>query len=273
MTQQLLRAGLSLDAAHYALCYLRNFIGAIIVYYGTAALFHLVIYNVLDEAVWKDRPRPTAAIMWHQVKLAQASMVLYVMLPVVDEYLIENNFTPLVYYTIDEIGGWTNYLLYTALYFAVVEVGIYWMHRKLHTNKLLYKHLHLKHHQYNQPDTLTPWASIAFHPMDGILQASPYVFALWLVPCHYPTHFAMLFFTAIWATYIHDAMEYNPRVLGFALVMGSRYHTMHHTHYTCNYGQMLTLCDRLWGTFREPDTAKWRSPTGTRGNGRAQKSL
>jgi Delta7-sterol 5-desaturase len=259
ITERLLQLGCSLDMAHYVLCYLRNFIGALVVYYGTAAAFHYVIYIQHGSTFFQDRPMPSAAIMWHQIKLAQASMILYVLLPVVDEFLVESGYTPLVYYTLSDIGGLHWYLLYTALYFLVVEIGIYWMHRTLHTNKVLYKYLHLKHHIYNAPDTLTPWASIAFHPLDGILQASPYVFALWLVPCHYPTHFALLFFTAIWATYIHDSMEYNPLLWGVPVIMGSRYHTMHHTHYSCNYGQVLTLCDWFWGTLREPDTQKWKT--------------
>lgn len=49
---------------------------------------------------------------------------------------------------------------------------IYWMHRTLHTNKFLYKYVHALHHKYNSPETLSPWASIAFNPLDGILQVT-----------------------------------------------------------------------------------------------------
>jgi lathosterol oxidase len=236
-------------------CYARNFVGAMLVYYGTAGLFHYVLYIQQVDTLFENRRIPTAATMWHQVQLAQASMILYVLLPVLDEYIIESGYTPLVYYTMSEVGGWFYYLIYTSLYFALVEIGIYWMHRTLHTNKFLYRHLHVTHHQYNQPHTLTPWASIAFHPLDGILQASPYLMVLWVMPCHYATHFFLLFHSAIWATYIHDGMAYNPH----AYIMGSKYHTLHHTHYACNYGQMLTFCDSFWGTLREPDVEKWKT--------------
>ena len=240
--------------AHYILCYIRNFIGSIIVYYGVAAIFHYFCYvhPISKETFEKrGRVRPSSKIMWDQVKLAQASMILYVMLPVVDEFLVESGWTR-AYFTIAEIGGWSNYIMYMVLYFALVEIGIYWMHRTLHTNKWMYKNIHMLHHKYNKPETLTPWASIAFHPLDGILQASPYVGALPIVPCHYLTHFFLLFFSAIWATYIHDAMDLN-----IDPIMGSKYHTVHHTHYIYNYGQVFTFCDRIWGTFREPD-----GPTG-----------
>eukprot|EP00540_Astrosyne_radiata_P011815 CAMPEP_0116839160 /NCGR_PEP_ID=MMETSP0418-20121206/9612_1 /TAXON_ID=1158023 /ORGANISM="Astrosyne radiata, Strain 13vi08-1A" /LENGTH=217 /DNA_ID=CAMNT_0004469239 /DNA_START=372 /DNA_END=1025 /DNA_ORIENTATION=- len=194
---------------------------------------------------------PTTDVMLDQIKLAQSSLFLYVVFTVADEFLIEQGYTR-VYYTISEIGGWAHYVMFTVLYFALVEIGIYWMHRTLHTNKFLYKHVHKLHHKYNKPETLTPWASIAFHPLDGILQASPYVMCLPLVPCHYLTHVLMLFFTAVWATYIHDALDFNVDP-----IMGSKYHTVHHTHYIYNYGQVFTFCDQIWGTFKVPD-----GPTG-----------
>lgn len=244
----------SLEWAHYILCYMRNFVGAMIVYYGVAAIFHYFCYMHPgnDETFEKrGRKRPSAAIMWDQIKLAQASLTLYVLLPVFDEWLVEQGWTQ-TYHTVAEIGGWANYAFYMVLYFALVEIGIYWMHRTLHTNKFLYKHVHMLHHKYNSPETLTPWCSIAFHPLDGILQACPYVLCLPIVPCHYLTHFVLLFFTAVWATYIHDAMDLN-----IDPIMGSKYHTVHHTHYIYNYGQVFTFCDRIWNTYREPD-----GPTG-----------
>jgi lathosterol oxidase len=245
----------SIELGHYLLCYVRNLIGGCLVYYGTAAAFSYFCYMYPPlESTWDDRKRPTRAIIWDQIRLAQASLFIYTMLPVLDEYLVENGYTK-VYFTVQEIGGMGMYILSHLFYFSLVEIGIYWMHRTLHTNKFLYKHVHMLHHKYNRPDTLTPWASIAFHPLDGILQASPYVLFLPIAPCHYVTHVAMLFFTAIWATYIHDSMDFNVWE-----IMGSKYHTVHHTHYIYNYGQVFTFCDRFWGTFKEPE-----GPTGVTG--------
>jgi lathosterol oxidase len=181
-------------------------LGGVVIYYGTAAAFSYHIYVAKGDEIFKNRKRPTLEIMWDQIKLAQSSLFLYVLLPVVDEYLIEQGYTR-VYYTVDEIGGIGWHVLTHVAYFSLVEIGIYWMHRTLHTNKFLYKHVHMLHHKYNRPDTLTPWASIAFHPLDGILQASPYVICLPLVPCHYVTHVCMLFFTAIWATVCFSVLE------------------------------------------------------------------
>ena len=34
---------------------------------------------------------------------------------------------------------------------------------------------------------------------------------------------------------------------------GCAHHTDHHLHFSCNYGEYLTLWDRVGGSFREPD--------------------
>ena len=186
-----------IEWTHYILCYLRNFIGAMLVYYGTGAIFHYFCYvHPMSKEIFKDRVRPSSETIWHQIKLSQRSMFCYVLLPAIDEFLIESGLTR-TYYTIEEIGGWPKHIATMIIYFAFVEIGIYWMHRTLHTNKWLYKNVHMCHHQYKKAETLTPWASIAFNPIDGMLQASPYVGALFLVPCHYLTHFGLLFFTAV----------------------------------------------------------------------------
>lgn len=244
----------NVECAHYLLCYLRNSVAGMFVYYGTAGIFHYFCYvHPMSKQTFEEqqRTRPSWETIKGQIKLSQASLTIYTMLPVFDEWMIESGYTK-VYFTVEEIGGWLPHLGVMAFYFLCVEINIYWMHRTLHTNKFLYKHIHLKHHEYNKPETLTPWASIAFHPLDGILQASPYVYLMTFIPCHYLSHICMVFSTAIWATYIHDAMDWNVDP-----IMGSKYHTVHHTHYIYNYGQIFTLCDWFWGTLKVPD-----GPTG-----------
>ena len=237
---------------HYVLCYLRNFLLASLVYWALGAVFHYHCYiHPRAKRLFANRPMPSKEVIWDQISLAQGSLILYTLYTIVDESLIEEGYTQ-VYHTIDEIGGWLNYLFFTVVYFCCVEVCIYWMHRTLHTNKILYKHIHLRHHIYNKAEMMSPWASLAFHPLDGILQASPYTWVMPFVPCHFLTHFIFLFFTALWATYIHDGLDWNVDP-----IMGSKYHTVHHTHFIYNYGQVFTFCDRFWGTFREPE-----GPTG-----------
>ena len=108
-------------------------------------------------------------------------------------------------------------------------------------------HTHTHSHQYFKREQLSPFASIAFNPIDGMMQAAPHVLATLVLPTNVYVHLGMFFFTAIWATYIHDAVDGDTDP-----VMGSRYHTKHHTHLACNYGQFFTFCDSFWGTLWLP---------------------
>ena len=60
--------------------------------------------------------------------------------------------------------------LYFVLYMASVEFGVYWNHRLLHEIKWAYQWLHRPHHVFNKEHTLSPWAGLAFNPLDGIMQ-------------------------------------------------------------------------------------------------------
>ena len=49
------------------------------------------------------------------------------------------------------------------LYISLVEFGVYWAHRLLHDMNWGYRLLHSIHHKYNKENTLSPFASLAFH--------------------------------------------------------------------------------------------------------------
>lgn len=238
----------SYHRAHYALVYARDLAAGLLLYYTIGITWSLAIYFLGKDRFFPDGVMPSTPVILDQILLSTCSFPVYAALPVFSEWLCEKKYVN-VYYTIDEIGGLHMYVAYTLLYLVFVEIGIYWMHRTLHDNKFLYTYIHGLHHKYSHPTTLSPWASVAFNPIDGLLQASPYVLVMVVVPMHYLTHLIMVFFTAVWATTIHDALELDTEPF-----MGSKYHTMHHTHYRCNYGQFFIVCDWLWGSLRRPDS-------------------
>mmetsp|Transcript_1553 Transcript_1553/g.1559 ORF Transcript_1553/g.1559 Transcript_1553/m.1559 type:complete len:300 (-) Transcript_1553:59-958(-) len=236
------------EYGYYASSYLRDLIAGTCVYWITAGLWHITIYYILGNKLFKSkgRPLPETSVILDQILLAQSSIFVYASLPIISEYLIENGYTK-TYFYISDIGGPAYYFLYLFLYTVFFEIGIYWMHRKLHTNKFLYKYIHGLHHKYNKHETLTPWASIAFNPIDGMLQASPYVVGLFFIPVHYYTHVFLLFFSGVWATCIHDSVPASTEP-----IMGAAYHTIHHTHYHYNFGQWFIFCDYIFGSLRTP---------------------
>ncbi len=93
---------------------------------------------------------------------------MYSGLPAFNEMLAEYGWTR-AYARLSDVGLGT-YAGYMALYMVLVEFGVYWMHRGLHEIPWAYKHIHATHHKYNKENTLSPFAGLAFHPLDGVLQ-------------------------------------------------------------------------------------------------------
>ncbi|KAL6498145.1 hypothetical protein OROGR_028542 [Orobanche gracilis] len=221
---------------HFYRGWLRNYIGGTLLY-------------LLSGILWYAIPSRKAMLL--QMGVAMKAMPLYSALPSISEYMIEHGWTK-CFPRISDVG-WGAYIVYLVIYLVFVEFGIYWMHRELHDIKPLYKYLHATHHIYNKQNTLSPFAGLAFHPLDGILQAVPHVVALFLVPMHFTSHIALLFIEAIWTANIHDCIHGK-----LWPVMGAGYHTIHHTTYRHNYGHYTIWMDWMFGTLRDPveDTAK-----------------
>ena len=124
---------------------------------------------------------------------------------------------------------------------------IYWIHRGLH-HRLIYKYLHKGHHTWKVP---TPYASHAFHPIDGFLQSVPYHIYPFLFPLNKLVYLVLFLFVNIWTVSIHDG-DYQVPLLLEPFVNGSAHHTDHHLLYKYNYGQFFTLWDRIGGSFHYP---------------------
>lgn len=124
---------------------------------------------------------------------------------------------------------------------------IYWIHRGLH-HPLIYKHLHKPHHKWIMP---TPFASHAFHPLDGFAQSIPYHVYPFLFPLQKLSYVFLFMFVNVWTIMIHDGefVSQNP------VVNGAAHHSIHHLAFNYNYGQYTTLWDRLGGSYRKPDPA------------------
>lgn len=157
-----------------------------------------------------------------------------------------------------EVRGWTklydvaddapfpayNWLQFP-FFIMFTDFCIYWIHRWLH-HPLIYKRLHKPHHKWIMP---TPFASHAFHPLDGFAQSVPYHIFPFLFPLQ-KMAFVMLFvFVNFWTILIHDGefVSDNP------VVNGAACHSIHHLAFNYNYGQYTTLWDRLGGSYRKPD--------------------
>ncbi|KAL6781587.1 Delta(7)-sterol-C5(6)-desaturase [Auxenochlorella protothecoides] len=230
----------------YVQSWLRNWIMVAILYYVLGGVWVYYTYYAFGSQLFKPGEIPSLGAQLEQMKVASISMPLYAMLPAFNEFAIEKGWTR-TYSRVSDVGL-PMYVVYFFTYMLSVEFFVYWAHRLLHEIKPGYKWLHYIHHKYNKEHTLSPFAGLAFHPIDGMLQACPYTFMLWFVPMHLLTHELLLFATGIWTNNIHDNIDGK-----VPPVMGAYYHTIHHTMYNKNYGHYFTFVDRLFGTLLTPE--------------------
>jgi Delta7-sterol 5-desaturase len=146
--------------------------------------------------------------------------------------------------TADGPGLWYNFLQFP-LFIVFTDFWIYWIHRGLH-HPLVYKTLHKPHHKWIMP---TPFASHAFHPVDGFSQSVPYHVFPFLFPLQKWAYVCLFVFINFWTIMIHDGefISSNP------IINGAACHAIHHMEFFGNFGQFMTWPDRLGGTYREPD--------------------
>jgi Delta7-sterol 5-desaturase len=118
------------------------------------------------------------------------------------------------------------FYLYSYLQFPFfilfTDLFIYWIHRGLHHPRI-YKSFHKAHHKWIMP---TPYASHAFHPLDGFAQSFPYHVFPFIFPLQKLAYVALFVFINIWTIMIHDG-EY---VADSPIINGAACHTMHHLY-------------------------------------------
>lgn len=139
------------------------------------------------------------------------------------------------------------------LFLLFTDFCIYWIHRGLH-HPLIYKRLHKPHHKWIMP---TPYASHAFHPVDGWSQSVPYHVFPFIFPLQKWAYVVLFVFINFWTIMIHDG-EY---VANSPIINGAACHTMHHLYFNYNYGQYTTLWDRVGGSYRQPNEELFQRET------------
>ncbi|OWZ01640.1 C-5 sterol desaturase [Phytophthora megakarya] len=132
------------------------------------------------------------------------------------------------------------------------DMLIYWFHRWLH-HPLVYASLHKPHHKWV---ICSPFASHAFHPIDGYIQSLPYHFYIMLFPIHRGLFLALFVAVNFWTISIHDGFYLSHN----KIVNGALHHSVHHELFVYNYGQYFTFWDRFCGSYREPPATGYSMP-------------
>ncbi|KAK3505114.1 hypothetical protein B0T13DRAFT_455343 [Neurospora crassa] len=212
----------------------------LVTYYVFASLSYIFVFDKKTM----EHPKFLKNQVWLEIK--QTNAALPVMALFTFPFLVAEvrGYSLLYDTTAEGPGRWYDFFQFP-LFIMFTDFGIYWIHRGLH-HPLVYKHLHKPHHKWIMP---TPYASHAFHPIDGFAQSIPYHIFPFIFPLQKMAYVGLFVFINFWTIMIHDGEYYanNP------VINGAACHSVHHFAFNYNYGQFTTLWDRLGGSYREPD--------------------
>jgi sterol desaturase/sphingolipid hydroxylase (fatty acid hydroxylase superfamily) len=145
----------------------------------------------------------------------------------------------------DEIGthGIGYFWLSMGVIAVVHDTYYYWAHRWMHS-KLLFDRVHRVHHQFINP---TPFASFAFHPLEGVIEIGILGALLLVMPVH-PWAVA-IYFTIHTALNVvsHLGFEFYPAWVSRWFIT-STHHNLHHSRFTGHYMLYFNIWDRAMGT-------------------------
>lgn len=135
------------------------------------------------------------------------------------------------------------------LYFLLGDFLSYWWHRYEHHNAWYATHVHRVHHVDRPP--LTIWTAMVVHPVEGATVFLCFHMYGILFPIHLFT-FAVAAFSMTAVNMItHCGYRLPVYDSLFAPAAG---HDLHHSNRApTNVSVVLTICDRLFGTFRRAD--------------------
>lgn len=140
-------------------------------------------------------------------------------------------------------------------FYVIADFGSYWFHRLMHSRYLW------RIHKWHHSPTYMYWlAGIRATFPQQILFNLPVAFC-WPLLHHAPSWllFAVLAETFFRNDWMHMNVTWRSNWLEWVLVT-PRYHHIHHSddrgHYTANLGSLLTIWDRMFGTYVNPEEVK-----------------
>jgi sterol desaturase/sphingolipid hydroxylase (fatty acid hydroxylase superfamily) len=145
------------------------------------------------------------------------------------------------------------FLVQVALAMLLFEFGQYWMHRLMHNNALFWS-THAPHHHITQLNAAKGYIG---NPIELFLIS---LSILALFDFSKSAIFASASVGTAISTYAHANVRSDPPAWYSFVFTTIRHHSLHHTALSyedtrCNYGNVIILYDRMFGTYREGESS------------------
>jgi Delta7-sterol 5-desaturase len=231
--------------------------------YVILASLAFLLYYVILKKLWQGRKIqklfPRSGDYYREVAYSFLTAIIFTAIGY-GVYL-----TPFVnlthaYFNINEYPVW--YLVLSVLMMIVVhDTYFYWTHRFMHYRGT-FRILHRVHHLSTNP---SPWAAMAFHPLEAVVEAGVIVIIPFLFPVHPLAIGIFLLFMMTYNVYGHLGYELYPK--GFCKSFIGKWintsvnHNQHHETMKGNYGLYFLFWDRLMGTIDKDYDSRFENAT------------
>lgn len=132
--------------------------------------------------------------------------------------------------------------------FIISDFMFYWSHRIRHEVRWFW-YFHAIHHSQRH---LNPATTHRTHPVESIISGAIRTIPIAFVGGSYPAWALFAVLNNFWGYFIHANTRSNLGWLG-NFIVSPQYHRVHHSclneHYDCNYGERLTIWDKMFGSY------------------------
>lgn len=202
-----------------------------------------IFFSIIDVYLTKRLTlAESLAVYWRAMKLYSTlyvvSMVVFLLVPLPIKLTIPAAAPTMFEFTRDMV-----------LYFLLGDITSYVWHRIEHGNRWYAKHVHYVHH-FDKPP-LSIWTAMVVHPVEG---ASVFFF-FHIYGILAPIHPLTFFIAAFSLTAVTMITHCGYRIPVYdTLFANAACHDLHHSRREpTNVSVVLTVCDRIFGTYRKPD--------------------
>ncbi len=223
-----------------------SILGGLVIYWAVGGYYHIKYYVLRrgEPETWKCQPkrflRPDQ--QRQAMLLGTMNMTIGGILSGTFIYALTHGWNIPIYFEVAEYG-WMYTLWSTIALFVLVDALAYYAHRFLHI-RFLFPHIHRWHHRYI---ATTPFVVTAMHPAEFILFQAATFLPMFVLPVYYLSAIAVFVYILVFNIIDHSGVKLSSSLPWQG---PSLFHDDHHVYFHCNFGQVLTLWDRMHGTLR-----------------------
>lgn len=128
---------------------------------------------------------------------------------------------------------------------------LYCVHRAFHKIPFL-KRIHWSHHQYifKKRGNLWNWKILFLYNDDTSSTIDTWLSEVipTLLICWITGHWWLFLFFYVWAAFIQELIEHNPKINLYPYLTSGKWHLEHHKNWRCNYGLFIPIFDIIFKT-------------------------